>query len=194
MRLTDWLETRLAHAPSPWVLGEIRIAPGYFLTHREDLPEDPRLCTVSGVEDLLELVRFDSAGRFRALRGAPGLRKGWRRGPLSAAELVADLQLFYPGAVGMLAAWEEGRLAPTSFGETAGRQTGIYEVTRRLSQEDLPALVKEICIEGCLRRPLWQTPGLGPEQREALPLLCPEACAYFLHKIRSYASRASRSA
>ncbi len=189
MKLTDWFETRLARTHSPWILGEIRISPGYLLTHREDVPEDARLELVSSGEAFLDLVRFDSAGRFRPLRGAPGLRKGWRRGPFSAAALIADLQLLYPGAVALLAAWEEERLAPTPFAETAGRQTGLYQVTRRLSSEDLPPLVEEICAQGCLRRPLWHAPKLGSDRAGDLSLLCPEACPFFLHKARSRAKR-----
>lgn len=188
MRLSDWFESRLARTPLPWVLGEIRISPGYLLTHREDAPEDPCLEPIADFEALLELVRFDAAGRFRPLRGAPGLRAGWLRGPLSIVELLADLRLLYPGAVGLLAAWEEKRLTPTPFAETAGRQTGIYGVTRRLSSEDLPLLVEGVCLQGCLRRPLWQVPGLPSDQKEALPLLCSEACGFFLHKARSRAA------
>ncbi|QSR84094.1 DR2241 family protein [Methylacidimicrobium sp. B4] len=185
MKLTDWLEARLARTRSPWILGEIRISPGYLLTHREDLPEDARLELVSSDQAFLDLVRFDASGHFRPLRGAPGLCKGWRRGPLSATRLIADLQLLYPGAVALLAAWEEGRLAPTPFAETAGRQTGLYQGTRRLSSEDLPPLVGEICTQGCLRRPLWHAPELGSNTAGTLSLLCPEACPFFLHKARS---------
>lgn len=192
MKLTDWFEARLARTPPPWILGEVRISPGYVLVHREDVPEDSRLQLLTGMDSFLELVRFDSAGRFRPLRGAPGLRKGWRRGPYSAGELIADLQLLYPGAVGLLAAWEADRLAPTPFAETAGRQTGIYRVTQQLPSEKLPLLVEEICIRGCLRRPLWHAAEREPAEKEAgLPLLCPEACAFFLHQVRGRSGRCS---
>ncbi|MDD4932381.1 MAG: DR2241 family protein [Methylacidiphilaceae bacterium] len=188
MKLTQWLEARLARTPPPWTVGEVRIFPGYLLAHREDAPEDSRLRHLLGWEAFLDLVRFDAAGRFRPLRGAPGLRKGWRRGPLSIDELFADLRVLYPGAVALLAEWETKRLAPTPFSETARRQTGLYEVTRQLPEEDLPALVEQICVRGCLRRPLWHAPAPQPEEQEAVPLLCPEACHFFLHKARSRAA------
>ncbi len=188
MKLTDWFEARLARTREPWILGEIRISPGYYLTHREEASEDDRLRPVSGAEAFLNLVRFDADGRFRPLRGAPGLRRGWRRGPLSAAALVADLRILYPGALSLLAAWEREGLVPTPFAETARRQTGIYEVTRRLSCADLPGLVEEICARGCLRHPLWQAPELRSGTEEEIPLLCPEACPFFLHRVRSRAA------
>ncbi|VVM05194.1 hypothetical protein MAMC_00466 [Methylacidimicrobium cyclopophantes] len=188
MKLTEWVECRLARLAPPWMIGEIRISPGYLLTHRADAPEDPGLQLLSDWESLLELARFDAAGRFRPLRGAPGLRKGWRRGPLSIDELVADLQLLYPGAVAVWAAWEEERLVSTPFSETAGRQTGLYEGTRRLPADDLSLLVEEICTRGCLRRPLWYSFERPSGDRGEIPLLCPEVCHYFLHKARSRAA------
>ncbi|VVM05466.1 DR2241 family protein [Methylacidimicrobium tartarophylax] len=188
MKLIHWFESRLAQTPSPWTVGEVRIYPGYLLTHREDAPEDSRLRNLSGWEAFLDLVRFDAAGRFRPLRGAPGLQKGWRRGPLSIAELFSDLRVLYPGAVALLVAWEGKRLVPTPFPDTARRQTGLYEVTQRLPREDLPALVEQICVRGCLRHPLWHLPASQPDKQERLTLLCPEACHYFLHQARSRAA------
>ncbi|WP_018290505.1 DR2241 family protein [Verrucomicrobium sp. 3C] len=188
MKLTQWLEARLARTSPPWTVGEVRIYPGYLLTHWEDAPEDSRLRQLSGWEAFLDLVRFDAAGRFRPLRGAPGLRKGWRRGPLSIADLFTDLRVLYPGAMAILAAWETERLGPTPFSMTARRQTGIYEVTRQLPDEDLPALVEQICVRGCLRHPLWHLPAPQPDKQEGLTLLCPEACHYFLHRARARAA------
>ncbi|MGD9897085.1 MAG: DR2241 family protein [Candidatus Methylacidiphilaceae bacterium] len=188
MKLTEWFESRLTQTALPWTVGEIRISPGYFLTHREDAPEEPQLESLSGWQALLELARFDSAGRFRPLRGAPGLRKGWRLGPLSISSLVADLRVLYPGAVALLAAWEEKRLSPTPFEETSRRQTGLYAVTQRLSSKDLPLLVEEICVRGCLRQPLWHAPGPPLDKEKGMPLVCPEACHYFLHKARARAA------
>ena len=197
-RLDSWLRERGGAAR----IGEVAILPvegRYEVRHFRDVPassppgEAPLpgrqgsaiLVQILGHLELAEMVKKTRGGSFRPLRGAPSLREGWRLGPLDAAGLVQALNLIYPGALASWAEREDGTLEATEFGATARRQTGMYRIAQVITAAQLAATVVQVCEEGCLRRRLWQpasrdeaaTPG-------TLPLLCPEACNYFVAQAR----------
>ena len=62
-------------------------------------------------DDAEELAKFDDQGNYRPLKTAPNLRHNWR---LELADLDAvqrALDLFYPGRLAALTAWEAHRLS-----------------------------------------------------------------------------------
>ena len=92
-------------------------------------------------------------------------------------------------------AFDEGRLAVTHLRGTLSRQSGMYSVTRRLTDTQADAMVADYC-RGCLKHILWQLePGhpfttLPPEETEpagtpdTIPLLCAEACNLLVARAR----------
>ena len=187
MRITERFNQWLENTPQPWLLGQVAILAGYELRHRDDLGlgSSEGLIPLDGLPALREMVKCESLGRFRPLRGAPTLRRGWQMGPLDVTALIDALNVVYPGAVGLWAAQQARTLAPTEFVGTSRRQTGMYRITQVVTQEQFERTVGEVCEAGCLRRRLWQpvSPGIVSGSSE-LPLLCPEPCNYLVAKVR----------
>ncbi|MEZ0298462.1 MAG: DR2241 family protein [Candidatus Methylacidiphilales bacterium] len=159
----------------------------------------PHLRRLSGMEEFRELLRWSEDGKFRPLRAAPNLRAGWVLGPLDFAQLIVALRFLYPGAVADWALQCQGSLKVTPYEESAGRQTGRFSVVRKLGSERLAELLQDCCASGCSRTPLWspfRESGAGTETEAQLsssgtasdlpriPLLCAEACNYFISKAR----------
>jgi sirohydrochlorin cobaltochelatase len=105
----------------------------------------------------------------------------------------------------MLAAWTENRLSTTSLRETLDRQSGMYRVAAKISDEQIDDVVGNFCRSdgGCLRTILWKrdTHGtipstkLPPEKfdptqdqtgrgEKTIPLLCQEACNLLVAECR----------
>jgi sirohydrochlorin cobaltochelatase len=95
------------------------------------------------------------------------------------------LDLLYPAAIANRSLWKDGKLPIAPWHETAERQSGRFRVVRELGDEGVRELVAQVCDRGCLKRRLW-TPcaqEVVPAPNE-IPLLCPEACNYFVSKAR----------
>ena len=169
----------------PWRMGQIIIRPDFAIRHRDDENEAPAaLQEIDSLEQLREWIRLDEAGQFRPLRAAPNLRRGWIYRAKDLAELHAALDYLYPAELANWKLWKDQRPV-TPWEETAERQTGRFRVVRELSAPDLEKLVEDICEKGCLKKRLW------PPVREEVefsgsevPLLCPEACNFFVGKAR----------
>lgn len=184
MNATDQFRKWLQTNPGPWFIGELRIEPGYFLLHRKDSPQDP-LRQLGSWEEFLGVVRGNDLQSFRPLRGAPGLSRGWKWGPLPLETLVLALRWAYPTALASWSFWKEGRLELTDASTVARRQTGLYETLKELTQEDWQRAVFRICHKECLRIPLWSPATQEVHETETtLPLLCPEPCHYLLTRAR----------
>jgi sirohydrochlorin cobaltochelatase len=184
-------ETRVASpsvfpndAQPPCEIGEILVGPGYALRHRDDAGRTD-LRELASLAEIRELIRLDEVGKFRPLRAAPNLRRGWIYRARDEARLREALDYFYPAEIANAALWREGRLAVTPWRETAERQTGRFRIAREIPPPTLRELVAEVCERGCLKRRLWAPAGqeIAPESNE-IPLLCPEACNYFVGKVR----------
>lgn len=182
----DFLISFFQATPPPWRIGEVAILPGFTLLHLDDVGRPlTDLRSLSGIEDLRELIRLDQDGNFRPLRAAPNLRKGWLYRASNAAEVRLALDYLYPAEVAQVALWQEKHLSPTPWLETAQRQTGRFRIVRELEESALHDLVAVTCERGCLKRRLW-TPAaqdVTPAQGE-IPLLCPEACNFLVGKAR----------
>jgi sirohydrochlorin cobaltochelatase len=174
----------LPDVPLPWQIGEIVIEAGYELRHRDDAGRTD-LRELNSLAEIRELIRLDEAGNFRPLRAAPNLRRGWLYRARGEAALREALDYFYPAEIANAALWREERLAVTPWRETAERQSGRFRIARELGEPAVRDLVAEVCERGCLKRRLWSQAAqeVAPAPNE-IPLLCPEACNYFVGKAR----------
>ena len=189
-----------------------RTSDGCFVVcHRDDEGRDG-LQVFSNPEAAVELARYDDAGNYRPLKTAPNLRRGWRLEIADVSELQRALDYFYPGRLAMLAAWKENRLTTTPFRQTLDRQSGMYRVAAKISDEQIDDLVGNFCRSngGCLRTILWKRDADGalpsrklppekfnvasdqacgpgsssPTTGRVLPLLCQEACNLLVAECR----------
>ncbi len=177
---------------------------GFALCHRDD-ENAGDLEVLRKPDDALGIAQYDDAGKFRPLKTAPNLRHGWRLELVDLGELRRALDHFYPGRLAMLAAWTENRLSTTSLRETLDRQSGMYRVAAKISDEQIDDVVGNFCKSdgGCLRTILWKrdTHGvirstkLPPEKfdsthdqtgrgESAIPLFCQEACNLLVAECR----------
>ena len=203
----------LTHQLAAWLeaggreIGEIGIAPtegGFALCHRADLGRsDLRLATK--VEAAREIANYDDAGKFRPLKTAPNLRRGWKLAVADLPELRRALDYFYPAMLGVWLSHLRGELAPVPLRETLGRQTGMYRVTQKLTDVQAQILIGEFCRSdgGCLKHLLWRlAPELpictlpaeklqAPPTGTALPLLCHEACNLLVAQARAVVKKST---
>jgi sirohydrochlorin cobaltochelatase len=179
-------------------------AGGFVVCHREDEPS-ARLEIFRRSGDALEIARYDDAGNYRPLKTAPNLRHGWRLELVNLGELRRALDYFYPGRLAMLVGWTENRMSTTSLRETLDRQSGMYRVAAKISDEQIDDVVGNFCKSdgGCLRTILWKRDAQGaipstklPSQKfdpghdqtgrgeNTIPLLCQEACNLLVAQCR----------
>jgi sirohydrochlorin cobaltochelatase len=207
--MPDAIEKALAAVLSESnAIGEILIrrrdAGGFALCHRDDERSDG-LKVFSQPEDSIQIARFDDVGNYRALKTAPNLRHGWRLDVVDLGGLRRALDYFYPGRLAALAAWTENKLTATSLRETLNRQSGMYRVAAKISDDQIDDVVGNSCRSdgGCLRTILWKrdrsgavpSSKLSPEKfdathdqtgrgERAIPLLCQEICSIVLNECR----------
>jgi sirohydrochlorin cobaltochelatase len=207
--MSDSIETTLAAAlTGSTAIGQIRIermsAGGFVLSHRDDTAE-VALENFRHPEDAIAIARFDDAGNYRPLKTAPNLRHGWRLEAVDLDELRRALDYFYPGRLAMLTTWKQGRLTATTLRDTLNRQSGMYRVAAKISDEQVDNLVGGFCRSngGCMRTILWNRDASGagwstklqPEKfdpvhdqtgknEHAIPLICQEACNLLVAECR----------
>jgi len=176
----------------------------FVLCHREDADRDDLTISCMG-EDAAEIATFDDAGEYRPLRTAPNLRHGWRMELATLRELRHAIDLFYPGRLAMFFAYRKEELLITPLRETLNRQSGMYRVAAKISDEQIDEVVGDFCRSdrGCLRTILWKRDGIGaiastklpPEKFDpiydqtgrggcCIPLLCQEACNLLVNECR----------
>lgn len=202
--LADWI------AAGARGIGQIEIwanGSGFSLFHSDDADRDD-LENFRAPGDAAALAKYDDRGKYRPLKTAPNLRHGWRMELASLAELHEALELFYPGRLAALAAWEANRLTTTPLRQTLGRQSGMYRVAAKISDSEIDLLVGCFCRSGggepgCLRTILWARDATGarpshrlpPEKfiapidqtargQTRIPLLCQEACNLLVAEAR----------
>jgi sirohydrochlorin cobaltochelatase len=181
-----------------------RLEGGFVLSHRDDAGRSD--LGEHEISDAFEIARFDDAGNYRPLKTAPTLRHGWKIFARDFSQVERVIDTVYPGRLAMLRAFNSGELIATSLRETLDRQSGMYRVAAKISDEQIDRLVGEFCRSegGCLRTILWKRDGLGkdpslklpPEKfdpavdqylsaknprsatatKDFIPLLCQEAC------------------
>jgi sirohydrochlorin cobaltochelatase len=207
--MPDLIEKALEQAliDSCW-LGQILIqrtaTGGFVLCHRDDEGRDD-LRVFRDPEDAREIVRYDDNGNYRPLKTAPNLRHGWRLEIVDLSELRRALDHFYPARLAVLGAWKENRLTTTPLRAILDRQSGMYRVAAKISDEQISEVVANFCKSdgGCLRTILWKRDARGavgstklpPEKfdpahdqtgggEQTIPLLCQEACNLLVAECR----------
>jgi sirohydrochlorin cobaltochelatase len=154
----------------PINLGELvvrEVEPGRFLIrHWKDDESQQKLVVETNAIAVLEIVRYDEQGNYRALKGAPNLRTGWELHLKSVPEVRQAIDYFYPGAFSTWLAFNRGEITPVDLRQTLTRQTGMYRVTQRLTGFQAEDLAGRFCQShsGCLRTILWTIDGKAPEK------------------------------
>ena len=143
---------------------------GFVVSHRDDESLD-QLQTHQNAEDALEIAKYDDAGNYRPLKTAPNLRHGWRLELATLDELRRSLDYFYPGRLAVFAAWKSAYLKTTPLRETLDRQSGMYRVAAKVSDQQINDLVADFCRSdsGCLRTILWKRDRNGVIASTKLP-------------------------
>lgn len=173
-------------------IGQLFLSADFSLRHvgDRDLTVD-QLERHEAPEAAREIARYDAEGNYRPLKTAPNLRRGWLLQLKNREEVALALDFFYPAALNLYEAWLEGTLQTTPLRETLERQSGMYQVTRQLSDEAAQELIAKKCCSqsGCLRKILWPLSVMeaisflplektDPKKTapQEIPLLCREAC------------------
>jgi sirohydrochlorin cobaltochelatase len=200
--LGDWLATGLR------CIGQLAIEcrdDGTFaLSHRDDAARE-NLTIQQEADAATGLARFDDAENYRPLKTAPTLRHGWKLILQNLSELRTALDLFYPGRLAAMFAFEKKELRTTPFRVTLERQSGMYRVAAQISDEQANELIGNFCRSdgGCLRTILWRRDENGtvpstklPSEKfdphhdqtglgaPVVPLLCQEACNLLVAEAR----------
>lgn len=188
------------------VIGQVRISGALALTHvdrgfGDDVPvfRDPY--------DALEIAKYDAAGKYRPLKSAPNLRADWRMELRTLDDVLLALDFFYPAAVATARELEDGSLSPVDLRSTLARQTGMYAVVKKLTDEQADSLIASACNAktGCLRRLLWEISDGRPSPlterggqirlgEGEIPLLCAEACNLLVAAGRAVVKAAQKQA
>jgi hypothetical protein len=86
--------------------------------------------------------------------------------------LQRALDYFYPGRLAVFLAWKTGQLHTTPLRETLDRQSGMYRVAAKISDDQIDNVVGDFCRSdgGCLRTILWKRDQLGTVPSAKLPL------------------------
>ena len=170
-------------------IGQIAVAhvhAGWELRHAEDAGRTD-LALHENAESARHLANLDAAGNFRPLKTAPTLVRGWRLVLPDAAAVRQALDFFYPAMTGVWLSHTRGELVPVVLRETLARQSGMYRVTQKLTDEQARTLIDGFCT-GCLKHRLWEIAALNPDlpsfPKDSLPLLCHEACNLLVAKAR----------
>jgi sirohydrochlorin cobaltochelatase len=177
---------------------------GFVLSHSEDENRD-ELKTFRNAEEAVQIAKSDDAGNYRPLKTAPNLQHRWRLELGTLEDLKRALDYFYPGRLAAFAAWKADQLRSTPLRETLDRQSGMYRVAARISDEQIDDLLARFCRSdgGCLRTILWKRDRRGatastklPREKfdashdqtghgeRGVPLLCQEACNLLVAECR----------
>jgi sirohydrochlorin cobaltochelatase len=172
----------------PLRLGEVRIFPDCRLCHLDDSQRSD-LENFTDPHDAIEIARYDDAGNYRPLKTAPNLRHGWQLGLKNLEEVTLALDFLYPAALGTALASTRRVLRHVDLRQTLARQTGMYAVTKKISDQQAEATILRTCNHehGCIRHILWSiSPGHPAPftyrrskvacSNDELPILCAEAC------------------
>jgi sirohydrochlorin cobaltochelatase len=190
---------------------------GFVLCHRDDAGRTD--LKNYEIDEALEVAKFDDAGNYRPLKTAPNLRHGWKIFARDLLQVEKVIDAIYPGRIAVLHAFKSGQLITTSLRETLNRQSGMYRVSAKISDEQIDGVVGNFCRSdgGCLRTILWKRDTtdripslkLPPEKfdpavdqylsakrprsataaTESPPLLCQEACNLLVAACRDAVKR-----
>jgi sirohydrochlorin cobaltochelatase len=150
------------------------------------------------------LALYDTTGAYRPLKSAPTLPRGWHFLLTSLQALLDTIDIFYPAALPLRLAHQQHRLAITPLRDTLARQSGMYAITRKLTDPQAQSLIASTCDSqsACLKTILWPlSPGnpitsLPPDKfnpsanPHTIPLLCLEPCNILVARAREVVKQA----
>jgi len=190
LALDQWLSGAAAR------IGQVLIRP---------VPEGWQLCHVDDGERIdlekfatpvaaREIANLDAGGKFRPLKTAPDLVKGWQLVLPDIAAVRRALDYLYPAMVGVWQSYIHETLSAVCLRETLGRQTGMYRVTQKISDDQARGLIDGFCA-GCLKQRLWEIDApnalLPAIRHREIPLLCQEACNLLVAEARKVVKSAA---
>jgi hypothetical protein len=145
------------------------------------IPGDGDPTIVAGAEALFDLTRADELGRYRPLTGARTLPAGWFAPATEALPVEQAIEVVYPLALTHRRQYEQGSLRVVALDAVLRRQSGRYEETASLDDDNRRDAVRLVCGE-CVRRPVWDGSGCGPNE-----IPCPEPCSVMVSFCREAA-------
>lgn len=180
----------------------------YILCHENDVANCRRhdyggLTQYQQAKDAREISLFSPSNNYRFSKAETTLRTGWVLILESSADLLLALDHFYPAAIGVWLAQQDGNLTTQNLREKLHRQTGMYRSAKHISDRGAHVLIEKVCgpTNQCAKKILWQidiaTPledseaarfdgiSSGLPRSEAVPLLCREACNHFVAQCRN---------
>jgi len=195
-KILEFLADRLSSGRL--VIGQVLISEAWRLCHVDDEAK-PSLQTFHDPEAAHKISIWTDENQYRPLKTAPNLRHGWELRLDALSEVRLALDLLYPAALGKALALHEGRLEPTPLRTFLARQTGMYAITKKLTNQQAAEVTTACCHRAtrCLNCILWPIePGspspytLSPKEilnSEPVPLICIEPCSLFLGAARAAA-------
>ncbi|HZR04804.1 MAG TPA: DR2241 family protein [Candidatus Udaeobacter sp.] len=158
----------------PFCFGQIlvrKIGGSFALCHRDDKARDD-LEKFQNPEVAIEIAKYDDNGNYRPLKTAPNLRHGWSMNLRESGELRRALDHFYPGRLAVFVTWRRDQLRITPLRETLDRQSGMYRVAAKISDEQIDDVIADFCRSngGCLRTILWKRDQRGAVASAKLPM------------------------
>ncbi len=168
--------------------------PGFGGLERHDGPSAAR-----------DLACRTEDGQYRFNKGQTNLQRGWMMVLESGEDLRQALDQFYPAGVGVFLAHRNDTLEVENLRDKLQRQSGMYRLADKISDAGAQQLIRKICgpNHACARRILWQIDAHTPlddseasrfsgipaplAENEAIPLLCREACNFFVEECRKAA-------
>lgn len=184
-------------------IGEIQILRDhqdsmFALCHHEDRDSLETLEAQRGPGPARDISTWAADGHYRFTKGELSLKRGWLLLLDDAEQLRQALDLFYPAALGVWFAHEDGTLEVQHLRAKLDRQTGMYKFARNISDDGAQKLIQDVCGPGncCVKKILWQLDSETPlKDSEAsrfdgtlgtgsIPLLCREACNHFVAECR----------
>lgn len=134
------------------------------------------------------LARTNDAGKYRPLRSAPDLVRGWMISNISEDQLWIALEILQPGAIEQHFLALDEKLETCHFIELASRQSGIYKKIENLTEEQVKSLSQKICGMGCVQNPVWKfaknSDAILEKPNPDFNIPCPEPCNWFLENAR----------
>ncbi len=178
----------------------------YVLHHIDDSETDRSALTpYSSPEDAREIGLYGPDGEFRFTKGQLDLKTGWLLTLPDIASLRRALDIFYPASLGLWSAYKNGTIRVQNLRDKLDRQTGMYRFAGTISDAGAQDLVQCLCGPGnnCVKKILWKLdddtpltdseasrfdgiPGDADEDK-AIPLVCQEACNFFVAQCRKRA-------
>lgn len=169
-------------------IGEIEFTKKLQLFHHKDRGCN-ELKIYEGAEAAREIARYDAGGGYRPLKTAPNLPRGWELRVASIKELHLALDYFYPAAIGLWLELLRNTFSSTPLRNTLSRQSGMYCITAKITDEQAQQLIESFCGKSCLRCIGWDLTNskkivFQTLRGSEIPLICPEACHLFISEAR----------